>query len=83
MGLNILASPLFYAHRHLIMDRATAAHLPTIYEFPEVAEEGGFAAYGPRADELVPNLLPDRASNSSAAARLPISQSNRQAGSSW
>jgi putative ABC transport system substrate-binding protein len=40
-ALNILASPLFYAHRHLIMERADAAHLPTIYEFPETAEEGG------------------------------------------
>jgi putative tryptophan/tyrosine transport system substrate-binding protein len=43
-ALNILAKPLFYAHRHLIMERAAAAHLPTIYEWPETAEEGGFAA---------------------------------------
>ena len=27
-------------------------HLPTIYEFPETAEEGGFAAYGPRLSQL-------------------------------
>jgi putative tryptophan/tyrosine transport system substrate-binding protein len=32
-ALNILSSPLFYAHRHLIMDRAAAAHLPTIINF--------------------------------------------------
>jgi putative tryptophan/tyrosine transport system substrate-binding protein len=51
-ALNILASPLFAAHRHLIMERAAAARLPTIYEFPEVAEEGGFAAYGPRVSQL-------------------------------
>jgi putative tryptophan/tyrosine transport system substrate-binding protein len=51
-ALNILSSPLFYAHRHLIMDRAAAAHLPTIYQFPEIAEEGGFAAYGPRLSAL-------------------------------
>jgi putative tryptophan/tyrosine transport system substrate-binding protein len=51
-ALNIVASPLFYAHRHLIMDRAAAARLPTIYEFPETAEEGGFAAYGPRRPAL-------------------------------
>ena len=51
-ALNILASPLFHAHRHLIMERAAAAHLPTIYEFPESAEEGGFAAYGPRRSQL-------------------------------
>ena len=47
-----MSSPLFYAHRHVIMDRTAAAHLPTIYEFPETAEEGGFAAYGPRQSTL-------------------------------
>jgi putative tryptophan/tyrosine transport system substrate-binding protein len=36
-ALNIISSPLFAAHRHLIMERAAAAHLPTIYEFPEAA----------------------------------------------
>ena len=51
-ALNIVSSPLFYAHRHLIMERAAAAHLPTIYEFPESAEDGGFAAYGPRRSQL-------------------------------
>jgi putative tryptophan/tyrosine transport system substrate-binding protein len=51
-ALNILASSLFFAHRYFIMDRAAAAHLPTIYEIPETAEEGGFAAYGPRTDQL-------------------------------
>jgi len=51
-ALNILSSPLFYARRHLIMDRAAAARLPTIYQFPEIAEEGGFAAYGPRLSAL-------------------------------
>jgi putative ABC transport system substrate-binding protein len=34
------------------MERAAAAHLPTIYEWPETAEEGGFAAYGPRLSAL-------------------------------
>jgi putative tryptophan/tyrosine transport system substrate-binding protein len=51
-ALNILASPFFYAHRHLIMERAAAARLPTIYEFPETAEEGGFAGFGPRYTEI-------------------------------
>jgi putative ABC transport system substrate-binding protein len=39
------------------MERAAAAHLPTIYEFPETAEEGGFAAYGPRFSELLVGVL--------------------------
>jgi putative tryptophan/tyrosine transport system substrate-binding protein len=52
-ALNTISSPLFHAHRHLIMERAFAAHLPTIYEFPETAEEGGFAGYGPRLSALL------------------------------
>ena len=56
-ALNIVSSPLFYAHRHLIMERAAAAHLPTIYEFPETAEEGGFAAYGPRLSQLFAEIM--------------------------
>ena len=51
-ALNILSSPLFYAHQHLIIERTAAARLPTIYDFPETAEEGGFAAYGPRFARL-------------------------------
>jgi putative tryptophan/tyrosine transport system substrate-binding protein len=51
-ALNTISSPLFHAYRHLIMERAFAAHLPTIYEFPETAEEGGFAGYGPRLSAL-------------------------------
>jgi putative tryptophan/tyrosine transport system substrate-binding protein len=51
-ALNIVSSPLFHAHRHLIMERTAALRLPAIYFFPEMAEEGGFAAYGPRLSAL-------------------------------
>jgi len=57
-ALHVLSSPLFYTHRQLIADRATAARLPAIYEFPETAEEGGFAAYGPRMGELFLKVMP-------------------------
>jgi putative ABC transport system substrate-binding protein len=40
------------------MDRVAAAHLPTIYEWPETAEEGGFAAYGPRVGQLFAEIMP-------------------------
>jgi putative tryptophan/tyrosine transport system substrate-binding protein len=56
-ALNIVASPLFYAYRYLIMERAAAAHLPTIYTLPETAEEGGFAGYGPRFSQLFLEVL--------------------------
>jgi putative tryptophan/tyrosine transport system substrate-binding protein len=45
-ALNTISSPLFHGYRHLIMESTAAARLPTIYEFPETAEEGGFAAMG-------------------------------------
>jgi hypothetical protein len=51
-ALNVSASPLFFTHRQLILDRVAALRLPAIYEWPETAEEGGFAAYGPRLDQL-------------------------------
>jgi putative ABC transport system substrate-binding protein len=56
-ALNIVSSPLFYAHRHLIMERSAAAHLPAIYEWPETAEDGGFAAYGPRRRQLFSDII--------------------------
>ena len=51
-ALNILGSPLFFTHAHLIVERVTALRLPAMFMFPEEAEEGGFAAYGPRLSEL-------------------------------
>jgi putative ABC transport system substrate-binding protein len=59
-ALNIVSSPLFYAHRHLIIERAAAAHLPTIYEYPESAEDGGFAAYGPRRSQVHSEIVPQQ-----------------------
>jgi putative ABC transport system substrate-binding protein len=34
------------------MERTVAARLPTIFEIAEIADEGGFAAYGPRRSAL-------------------------------
>jgi hypothetical protein len=43
-ALNVLASPILDSQRQVIMDRVSALRLPTIYQWPETAEEGGFAA---------------------------------------
>jgi putative ABC transport system substrate-binding protein len=32
----------------VVMARAAALRLPAMYQWPEMAEEGGFAGYGPR-----------------------------------
>lgn len=47
-ALNVLASPFLYSNRQIVMQRVAELHLPAIYQFPEMAAEGGFAAYGPR-----------------------------------
>jgi putative ABC transport system substrate-binding protein len=39
---------MFFAKGRLIMERVAALRLPAMYQWPDMAEEGGFAAYGPR-----------------------------------
>jgi putative tryptophan/tyrosine transport system substrate-binding protein len=79
-ALDIVSSPLFYARRHLIMERAAAAHLPTIYEFPESAEEGGFAAYGPRRSQLLSEIMAQqivKIFRGSKVADIPVEQATK------
>jgi len=47
-ALNVLASPILYINRKIILERSAALRLPAIYQWPETAEEGGLVAYGPR-----------------------------------
>jgi putative tryptophan/tyrosine transport system substrate-binding protein len=56
-ALNILASPLLFANRKHIIERAATLRLPAIYQWPEVAEEGGFIGYGPRLVQLYQDLV--------------------------
>jgi len=46
-ALNVLATPLFLANSRIIIERVAAARLPAIYQWPELAEQGGLAGYGP------------------------------------
>jgi putative ABC transport system substrate-binding protein len=46
-ALNVLSAPLFSLNRRVVIERAAALGLPAIYEWPEMAEEGGLIAYGP------------------------------------
>jgi putative tryptophan/tyrosine transport system substrate-binding protein len=76
-ALNILWTPLFYANRLLIMERAAAARLPTIYLFPEDAEEGGFAAYGARVSQLYAEMMPQQIAKifrGTKVADIPVEQ---------
>jgi putative tryptophan/tyrosine transport system substrate-binding protein len=46
-GVNVLSSALLFALRGRIIGLAAELGLPTIYQWPETAEEGGLLAYGP------------------------------------
>ena len=60
-AINVCAGGvLLWANRQLIMDRAAALHLPTMHGWPEEAEEGAFAAYGPRLGRLFVEVMPQQ-----------------------
>ena len=56
-ALNALASPVLFGNRQIIIQRVSALRLPAIYQFPEVAEDGGFVAYGPRLIQIFGELV--------------------------
>jgi putative ABC transport system substrate-binding protein len=56
-ALNVLSSPLLNGNRQLILERVAALRLPAIYEWAEVAEEGGFLAYGPGIIQIFRELV--------------------------
>jgi putative ABC transport system substrate-binding protein len=76
-ALNVLSSALFYAYRQLIRDHAAALHLPAIFPFPEEAEEGAFAAYGPSLNTLFVEMMPQQVMKLFRGAKIadiPIEQ---------
>jgi putative tryptophan/tyrosine transport system substrate-binding protein len=48
-ALNVLASPMLFLNRRIIIDRAVELRLPAM---PETAEEGGLLGYGPSFVEI-------------------------------
>jgi putative ABC transport system substrate-binding protein len=47
-AINFLAAPLFSVHRRAVFEAVNAMRLPAIYQWPEMAEDGGLVAYGSR-----------------------------------
>jgi putative ABC transport system substrate-binding protein len=56
-ALNVLASPMLFANRQRIIDRAATLRLPAIYQSPELAEEGGLIGYGPRFVQVFRDVM--------------------------
>jgi putative tryptophan/tyrosine transport system substrate-binding protein len=55
-ALNVLATLFFSVHRRIVIDRANATSLPAIYQWPDMAEDGGLIAYGPRLTTIYRQL---------------------------
>ena len=51
-ALNFLATPMFVANRQIVIQYVAEAALPAIYQWPEIADDGGFMAYGARIAEI-------------------------------
>jgi len=47
-AINFLATPLFLVNSGVVFEQIAAARLPAIYQWPELAEQGGLSGYGPR-----------------------------------
>jgi putative ABC transport system substrate-binding protein len=50
-AVNVLAGQMFFFYRSLVFERSRDLRLPAIYQWPDMAEEGGLLGYGPRMTE--------------------------------
>jgi putative ABC transport system substrate-binding protein len=79
-ALNVLGSPFLRANELVIITRTAALKLPAIYQFPELAEDGGLAGYGPRVDKVYRDLQAPmlvKLLNGAKPADLPIEQPDK------
>ena len=51
-AVNVLASPILWDFRSLMLEHLRISRLPTIWQWPEGAEQGGLIGYGPRNDAV-------------------------------
>ncbi len=56
-ALNVLAGTLLFNNRQMILPRVAALGLPTIWQWPAEAEEGGLIAYGSRLEQIYGDIL--------------------------
>jgi putative ABC transport system substrate-binding protein len=79
-AINVLASPLLFANRRAIIERTAVLRLPAMYQWPEIAEEGGFIAYGPHLIETFRVLVAQQLVKLFRGAKpsdLPVEQPTR------
>jgi len=75
-AVNVLASPILDDARAVIIERLNRFRLPAIYQWPESAELGGFAGYGPRLAQVIRDTaqIVDKILRGAHPADLPVQQ---------
>jgi putative ABC transport system substrate-binding protein len=75
-AVNVLASPMLNGMRRTIIVRLLGARLPSIFEWPESAEDGGLIGYGAPVLSLYRRIaiLVDKVLRGARPADLPIEQ---------
>jgi ABC-type uncharacterized transport system substrate-binding protein len=76
-GVNVLASALFFNNRRVVFDRLAMLKLPAVYQWPEMANEGGLIGYGPSIVQLYRDVQARqlvRVLNGTKPADLPVEQ---------
>ncbi len=75
-AINVLASPILFAHRQELVDLSAAHRLPGMYENKEFAEIGGLLSYGANLDDLYRRAATyvDKILKGAKPAELPIEQ---------
>src|SRR5215470_13487967 len=78
-GVNVLSSALFFALRGHIITIAAKLDLPAMYQWPEIAEEGGLIAYGPslRGAFRQVTALVDKVLKGEKPSEIPVEQPTR------
>ena len=56
-AINVLASTTLFNNREIILARTAALHLPAIYQWPDLADEGGLIGYGPRLVQIYHDIM--------------------------
>jgi putative ABC transport system substrate-binding protein len=51
-AVNVLASPLLYSARNMILEHSLGARVPSIWQWSEATGQGGLMAYGPRFSDV-------------------------------
>jgi len=75
-AVYVAPQPLFWVHRHKVIELASKARLPAIYEWRTFAEAGGLMSYGPSFVALNRNAAYqiDKILRGARPADLPVEQ---------